>query len=30
MMEHIEMAIAAADGQDKEALKRFMRQLENA
>ncbi len=30
MMEHIEMAIDAADGQDKESLKRFMRQLENA
>ena len=30
MMEHIEMAIDAADGQDKEALKRFMRQMENA
>ena len=30
MMEHIEMAIEAADGQDKETLKRFMRQLENA
>lgn len=30
MIEHIEMAIDAADGQDKEALKRFMRQLENA
>lgn len=30
MMEHIEMAIDAADGQDKETLKRFMRQLENA
>lgn len=30
MMEHIEMAIDAADGQDKEALKRFVRQLENA
>lgn len=30
MMEYIEMAIEAADGQDKETLKRFMRQLENA
>lgn len=30
MMEYIEMAIDAADGQDKETLKRFMRQLENA
>lgn len=30
MMEHIEMAIEAADGQDKETLKRFMRQLENS
>lgn len=30
MMEHIEMAIDAASGQDKENLKRFMRQLENA
>ena len=30
MMEHIQMASDAADGQDRETLKRFMRQIENA
>lgn len=30
MMEHIRMAIETADGEDKETLKRFMRQIENA
>lgn len=30
MMEYIAMAIDAADGEDKETLKRFMRQIENA
>lgn len=30
MMMHIEQAIDAADGQDKEQIKRFMRQLENS
>lgn len=30
MMEHIEMALDAADEKDREAIKRFMRQLENA
>ena len=30
MMEHIEMAIDAADGQERDNLKRWMRQLENA
>lgn len=30
MMEHIEAALDAADDQDREAIKRFMRQLENA
>lgn len=30
MMEHIEMAMDAATPEDKETIKRFMRQLENA
>ena len=30
MMEHIEAALDAADDKDREAIKRFMRQLENA
>lgn len=30
MMEHIRMAIETADGEDKEMLQRFMRQIENA
>lgn len=30
MMEHLEMAMDTATGQDKETIKRFMRQLENA
>ena len=30
MMEHIEMAMDVADEQDRETIKRFMRQLENA
>lgn len=30
MMEYIEKAIKAADGEDKETLMRFMRQIENA
>lgn len=30
MMEHIEMAMDAANEQDRETIKRFMRQLENA
>ncbi len=30
MMQHLEMAMDAADEQDRETLKRFMRQLENA
>lgn len=30
MMEHLEMALDAADGNDKETIKRFMRQIENA
>lgn len=30
MMEHIEMAIDSADERDREKIKRFMRELENA
>ena len=30
MMEHIEMAMDSANEQDRETIKRFMRQLENA
>ena len=30
MMEHIEAALDAANDKDREAIKRFMRQLENA
>jgi len=30
MMAHIEAALDAADDKDREAIKRFMRQLENA
>lgn len=30
MMEHLEMAMDAATDQDRETIKRFMRQLENA
>ena len=30
MMEHIEAALDAAGEKDREAIKRFMRQLENA
>lgn len=30
MMEHLEMALDAADGNDKETIKRFMRQIEKA
>lgn len=30
MMEHLEMAMDSATDQDKETIKRFMRQLENA
>ena len=30
MMEHLEMAIEVADDQDRETIRRFMRQLENA
>lgn len=30
MMEHLEMAIESADDKDRETIKRFMRQLENA
>lgn len=30
MMEHIEAALDAADDKDREAIKRFMRQLENS
>lgn len=30
MMEHLEMALDSASDQDKETIKRFMRQLENA
>ena len=30
MMEHIEMAMDAATDEDRETIKRFMRQLENA
>lgn len=30
MMKHIEAALDAADDKDREAIKRFMRQLENA
>ena len=29
-MEHIEMAIDSADERDREKIKRFMRELENA
>lgn len=30
MMEHLEMALDSANDQDRETIKRFMRQLENA
>jgi len=30
MMEHLEMAMDSATEQDKETIRRFMRQLENA
>ena len=30
MMEHLEMALDRASDQDRETIKRFMRQLENA
>lgn len=30
MMEHLEMAVDSASGEDRETIKRFMRQLENA
>ena len=30
MMEHLEMALDSASDQDRETIKRFMRQLENA
>ncbi len=30
MMEHLEMAIEVADDQDRETIRRFVRQLENA
>ena len=30
MMEHLEMALDAANEQDREYIKRFMRKLENA
>ena len=30
MMEHLEMALDAANEQDREDIKRFMRKLENA
>lgn len=30
MMEHLEMALDVADDKDRETIKRFMRQLENA
>ena len=30
MMEHLEMALDSASDQDREIIKRFMRQLENA
>ena len=30
MMEHLEMAMDSATDQDRETIKRFMRQLENA
>ena len=30
MMQHLEMAIEVADDQDRETIRRFMRQLENA
>lgn len=30
MMEHLEMALDSASAQDRETIKRFMRQLENA
>lgn len=30
MMEHLEMALESANDQDRETIKRFMRQLENA
>ncbi len=30
MMEHLEMALNSANDQDRETIKRFMRQLENA
>lgn len=30
MMEHIKMAIDSADERDREKIKRFMRDLENA
>ena len=29
-MEHLEMALDSASAQDRETIKRFMRQLENA
>jgi len=30
MMEHLEMALDAASDQDRETIKRFIRQIENA